>query len=266
MPASYRMLIDWHGNGFEGSAADVTGRVLDQRTAVTVRYGRDQARQLSPTSPGELNFELNNTPGTTRRRTPHPRSPASSHPGGPCSCWQPQHGAETAIYTGFLDDFSLRPELDQRSVPVSCIDALGRLRGVSVSTSLYQGIRTGEAIGYLLDAVGWPASARDLDAGASVLPFWWLDDSDAFDALMQLADSEGPSALVTVDQPAQIVFRDRHHRLTRAASLTAQATWRSSGLEPVISAPVQYEHGWKEIVNSVSVEVPQYARSRPTSP
>jgi hypothetical protein len=73
---------------------------------------------------------------------------------------------------------------------------------------------------------------------------------------MQLADSEGPSALVTVDATGSIVFRDRHHRLTRAESLTAQATWRSSGLEPVISAPVQYEHGWKEIVNSVSVEVP----------
>jgi hypothetical protein len=61
MAATYKLLIDWNGNGnFADSADDVTARVLDQRTAVTVRYGRDQARQLSPTSPGELNFELNN--------------------------------------------------------------------------------------------------------------------------------------------------------------------------------------------------------------
>jgi hypothetical protein len=52
------------------------------------------------------------------------------------------------------------------------------------------------------------------------------------------------------------VFRDRHHRLTRAASLTSQATWRSSGNQLVLSDPVTYNHGFKEIVNSVSVEVP----------
>jgi hypothetical protein len=144
-------------------------------------------------------------------------------------------------------------------VPATCTDALGKLRGIAVTTPLYRGIRTGDAIGYLLDAAGWPATARDLDAGASVLPFWWLDGDDAFDALMQLADSEGPAALITVNPQGQIVFRDRHHRLTRSASLTAQATWRSSGAEPLVSDPVTYDHGFKEIVNSVTVNVPQYA-------
>jgi hypothetical protein len=127
---------------------------------------------------------------------------------------------------------------------------------VSVSTSLYRGLRTGDAIGYLLDAVGWPTADRDLDPGASFLPYWWLDDTDAFEALMTLADSEGAPALITVDGQNRIAFRDRHHRLTDAASLTSQATWRTKGAEPLVGSPASYDHGWKDIINSVSWDVP----------
>lgn len=253
MAATYRMLVDWRDNGTED---DVTARTLDQRTTVTVQYGRDQTRQLSPTKPGELAFELDNR---SRDYSPdNTSSPLNGYiaPGRKVRLEATNGPTITTLYTGFIDDFDIKPGLNDRSVPVTCIDALGRLRGVSVSTALYRGVRTGTAIGLLLDAVGWPAADRDLDVGASYLPYWWLDGADAYEALMQLADSEGPSALVTVDSAGRLVFRDRHARLTRAESLTAQATWRSSGTEPCISDPVTYNHGWKEIVNSVSAEVP----------
>lgn len=256
MAATYKVYVDWQANGFAAAGSDVTARVLDERTTVVAQYGRNQPRQFSPTQPGELSFELDN-----RSRDYSPENQASPLAGyvasaRPVLLQAVSDIGTTTLYSGYLDDFDIKPGLNDQSVPVSCIDALGRMRGVSVTTPLYQGLRTGEAIGYLLDAVGWPPDARDLDSGASYLPYWWLDDADAFDALMQLADSEGPDALITVDTQGRIVFRDRHHRLTRAESLTAQATWRSSGVEPCISDPVTYNHGWKEIVNSVSVEVP----------
>jgi hypothetical protein len=256
MPASYRLLIDWLANGFDDTAVDdVTGRTLDERQQVTVRYGRDQARQYGPTSPGEAAFLLDN-----RSRHYSPENAASPiagfvTPGRPVKLQATVGATTTVLYNGYLDDLEIKPGINDRAVPVTCMDALGRMRGVQVSTPLYQAVRTGEAVGYVLDAVGWPADLRDLDPGASVLPFWWLDDADAFDALMQLADSEGPSALVTVDSQGRIVFRDRHHRLTRTQSLAVQSTWRSSGVEPCISDPVTYNHGWKEIVNSVSADV-----------
>lgn len=256
MPATYRLLVDWLGNGFADTVDDVTARTLDQKTVVTARYGRDQARQLSPTSGGELNFELNNV---SRDYSPeNTSSPIAGFvsPGRPVRLEATSGVTTTVLFAGYLDDFDLRPGLNDQSVPASCIDALGRLRGVSVTTALYRGVRTGAAIGYLLDAVGWPSADRDLDLGATYLPYWWLDDTDAFDALMQLVDSEGPAALATVDSAGRIVFRDRHHRLTRTASLNVQSTWQSSGTEPVVSDPVVYNHGWKEIVNSISVEVP----------
>jgi hypothetical protein len=255
--AQYKLSIDWLADGdFTDVGDDVTHRTLDERTPLATRYGRDQARQLSPTSPGELSFELDN-----RSKDYSPENASSPLvglvlPGRPVQLQAILSGATTTIFTGYLDDFDVKPELVERSIDVVCTDALGRLKGVNVSTPVYQGLRTGDAVNALLDAVGWSPTLRDIDIGATYMPYWWLDNTDAFEALMALADSEGPAALVTVDDTGRIVFRDRHHRLTRSASLTVQSTWRSSGAEPVISAPVVYGHGWKEIVNSVSVDVP----------
>lgn len=257
MPATYKLFIDWKGNGnFVDAGDDVTLRTLDQRTVVTAQYGRDQARQGQPTQPGTLSFELNNI-----SKDYSPENSSSPLAGYVTSGRHVQLIAYTAttstvLYDGYIDDFDIKPGINDRSVPMSCLDALGRLKGVSVTTPLYQGLRTGDAVNLVLDAVGWPTAARDIDAGATYMPFWWLDNTDAFDALMNLADSEGPSALVTVDAAGRIVFRDRHHRLTRAASLTSQATWRSSGVEPVLSDPITYNHGWKEIINTCSMDVP----------
>jgi hypothetical protein len=257
MAASYRLQIDWQGNGFgDVTNDDVTARTLDQRTPVVVKYGRNQARQFAPIDPGEMNFELNNV---SRDYSPeNTSSPIAGYvtPGRRAQLQATVGTTVTTLYTGYIDDLDIRPGINDRSVPAACIDALGSFRGVTISTQLYQGIRTGDAIGYVLDAIGWSADARDLDPGVSFLPYWWLDQADAFDALLELVDSDGPAALITVDSQGRIVFRDRHHRLTRAASLTSQATWRSSGTEPCISDPVVYDAGWKEVVNSVSTEVP----------
>jgi hypothetical protein len=257
MAATYQLQIDWQGNGFSDvTNDDVTARVLDQRSPVTVKFGRSQARQFSPTDPGEMTCTLNNI---SRDYSPeNTSSPIAGYvvPGRQARLQATVGTTVTTIYTGYLDDLDIQPGLNDRSVPMTFLDALGSFRGITISTPLYQGIRTGDAIGYVLDAIGWPAAARDLDAGVSYLPFWWLDDKDAYEALMELCDSDGPAALITVDSFGRIVFRDRHHRLTRAASLTSQATWRSSGTEPCLSDPLVYNHGFKEIVNSITVEVP----------
>lgn len=257
MAAAYKLLIDWKSNGFADTTIDdVTARTLDARTVVTAKYGRDQARQFSPPSPGTMNFEIDNR---SRDYSPENASSAINGyvlPGRHVQLQATVGVTTTTLYDGYLDDFDIRPGLNDRSVPVSCLDALGRLKGVTITTGLYQGLRTGTAIGLVLDAAGWSAGARDLDVGGTFMPYWWLDNADAYQALLDLVWSEGSPALLSVDSAGRIVFRDRHHRLTRAASLTAQATWRSSGTEPVLSDPITYNHGWSEIVNSVSVDVP----------
>jgi hypothetical protein len=257
MAATYRLFIDWKGNGsFVDAGDEVTARVLDQRSPVSVRYGRNQSRQLSPIDPGELNFLLNNI-----SKDYSPENASSPLAGYVTSGRHVQLVAyngtsNTVLYDGYIDDFTIQPGINDRSVPVSCLDTLGRFKGVQLTTPLYQGLRTGNAVNLILDQLGWPDELRDIDAGATYMPYWWLDNTDAFDALMNLCDSEGPPALVTIDATGSVVFRDRHHRLTLLTSLTSQATWRSSGTEPCISDPITYNHGWKEIINTASMDVP----------
>jgi hypothetical protein len=108
----------------------------------------------------------------------------------------------------------------------------------------------------VLDAVGWPAALRDLDPGATVIPFWWEDNTDGLTALEKLVRSEGPPALLHINDDGSIVFKDRHHRLMNAGSLTVQQTWRHKGtIEPVMQVPFSYDEAWRNIVNTGTADV-----------
>lgn len=259
MPAaSYKVYIDWAGDGtFTAVRDDITKRVLDGRQPVTIAYGRDTARSGSPISPGEAAFLINNQ---SRDYSPdNTSSPLNGLviPGRGVYVKGTLSGVDYPLWRGYLDDFDLQPDRGDRSITTRCVDGLGRLKGAPISTELFQGIRTGAAIHAILDEVGWSSTLRDIDAGATVMPYWWLSQTDAYEAVMDLVNSEGQPALVSIDaSTGNFVFRDRHHRLVRSASTTVQSTWRASAIEPLISAPTTYDHGWTEIINSVTYEIP----------
>lgn len=169
------------------------------------------------------------------------------------------HPSKTSAYVlfnGHTDDSPINPDIDARTVGLSLVDWIADLRGQTITTPLYQGVRTGQAVGYILDAAGWPSGLRDLDAGGTVMPWWWEDGADALTALDKVLRSEGPPALLTVGSDGEIIFRDRHHRLIRTASLISRGTWRGAGpLEPVMARPFTYDEAWRNIVNSATVSV-----------
>lgn len=237
----------------------VTGDDVGQRrlarSALAIQYGRDHARALAPTSPGEASFELDNT---SRDYSPeNASSPLAGKvlPARPVQIQATHLGTTYTLFRGQTDDFNVQPGPGQRSAEISCLDGLAMLQGVAVDIQLYQGVRTGTAIARILDAVGWSGTARDLDAGATIIPYWWEAGTDAWEAIGRLVQSEGIPAFVSIDPSGNFVFRDRHHRLTYSASLTSQATFRDAGTDPRFSWPLQYDHGWKDIVNSVRLEV-----------
>lgn len=256
MAATYSVYVDWNNDGdFSDTGEDVSARTLE-RTTLTIRYGRDQARALAPISPGEAELELDN-----RSRDYSPENSSSPLvdnvlPGRPVYVKATLSAVDYPMFRGHLDDYNVMPNISDRTVRFSCLDPLAKLRGVRVTTELHNSVSTGEAVGILLDAAGWDPALRDLDPGSTTIPWFWLDDADAFDALLQIADSEGPGSLVTVDSAGAIVFRSRHHRITAPASTTSQATFRDTGTEPNHSAPLVYDHGWSGIVNTVTLSVP----------
>lgn len=262
MAIDYSGSVDWGGPTVYDN---VTDRIHGE-SGVSIRYGRDQARALSPMAPGTASFTLMNHDGALLPENTGSPLYGYVSPGRDVVLTADLAEAGLAgvgLFAGYTDDLEVQPDLDERKVRISCTDGLGRLRGVKVSTDAWQGLTSGQALGLLLDAVGWPADKRDIDPGASTFPWWWVSDGDAYDEAMKILDSEGPTALITVDADNRVVFRGRHHRVTRAASVTSQASW-SGSVEPALSPPIGYNHGWRDIINDVTFSVPLYSSTGAT--
>jgi hypothetical protein len=260
--AAYVMAIDWQNDGsFANTGDNITVDLLDQ--GITVDYGRDQDRQLSPAAVGRAAFALCNA-----SRVYSPENTASPLAGDigaarPVQFTASFQGTPYSLFTGRLDDFEVRADRSARNVSFTALDGLALLQSTDLSTALYQGMRTGDLINVILDTVGW-TGGRDIDPGATTVPWWW-SESNGFDAVQELVQSEGPPAIAYVDPNNTFVFRDRHHRILDTVSLTSQATFAASRAlcdSPAVTGfsytePFVYQHGWKDIVNSVTFSVDQ---------
>lgn len=254
--------VDWDKTGFGTFGDDVSAYVRPRIDPLTAQYGRDQSTALAPTVSGSGGLTLDN-----RSRIFSSRNSASPlfglmKPARPVRITRTIGGNTYTLFTGHTDDNPINPDTSAKTVTLSMVDSLADLRGQNVSTGLYRDIRTGDAIGHILDACEWPDNLRDLDLGATVMPWWWEDGTDALNAIEKIISAEGPPALLTMGPAGEIVFRDRHHRLTRAEALTSQSTWRAvAGPEPIMQRQFDHDEAWRNIVNtgtaSIDIRQPQ---------
>lgn len=262
----YTVAVDWNGDGeFDGPYDDVTDDVL-ARGPVTFEYGRDAARALSPPRVGQLTTILCNA---DRIYSPeNPDSPVASDI-APASEMQVDVVIDDTSYPLMrprINTFEINTDRSDRSAAITALDGLALLQGTKISTDLYHAQRTGTLIGVILDAIGW-TGPRDLDLGATHVPWWWASQGDAFDLLTDLLLSEGPPSIAYVAPDGTFVFRDRHHRLLNAASLTPQAAFAARRItcdSPPVTGfsylePFTYEIGWRDIVNDVNFAVEERA-------
>lgn len=236
-----------------GPGEDITDRVLAADN-VNIQYGRDQARSLAPMASGQANLEVDNT---SRDYSPeNSASPLAGNlgPGRPVRAEAVLGERAYTLFAGHLDGYDLNPSsVALSTVSFSALDSIAALQATELSTELYPVVRTGQAIHRILDAIGWTAG-RDIDPGATVIQWWWEDQTDALAAVKRIVASEGPGALATIGGSGEFMFRDRHHRLIRDASITSQATWRDTGTQPTFSG-LRYDIGWRDIVNTVEIRV-----------
>lgn len=220
----YTVAVDWNGDGdFDDTNENVTDDVLASGV-VTFQYGRDQARALSPPRVGALGFSLCNADRIYSPENPDSPISADIAPAAPIKVEEVISDVLYPLMMGRIDTFEVSTDRGSLSATITGLDDLALLRGTKISTELYQAQRTGALIGVILDQVGWTAP-RDLDLGATFVPWWWANNEDAFDLLTQLLRSEGPPSIAYVAPDGTFIYRDRHHRLLRAASLTSQATF-----------------------------------------
>lgn len=251
-----KVYVDWDATDLYGYTDDVTSRVRVAASPVTVEYGRDQSTALAPTVAGRGGFTLDNRDG--RYSSHNQSSPLYGliRPARPVRVTRQIGSTLYQLFVGHTDDSPVNPDIDADTVALSLVDALADLRTQHITTGLYRDIRTGDAVRNILTAAGWDMSLVDIDLGATVIPWWWEDNTDALTALDKVLRSEGPPALLTIGGNGTIVFRDRHHRLTRTQSNTVQSTWRASGpLEPFMQKGFTYNEAWDQIVNEATVSV-----------
>lgn len=239
-----------------GQGDDVSCDVLVNRQNARFSYGRDDVRSIATTSPADLGLILRNEDHRYTPGNPGSLLFGKLADGKPVLLRATYDGKQHVLFQGFLTGFTANPEIEDRSVTLEANDLLGRLARGELSTRVFQGVRTGDAINHILDGIDWPEEFRDIDAGATILRFWWAE-GNAIDAIKEIVAAEGLPALVTVSPEGYLVYRDRHHRLLRSASLTAQAEFSGGkdGAEPAFSPPLAYDVGWKDIYNQVNEEV-----------
>ncbi|MCY3801120.1 MAG: hypothetical protein OXG46_06045 [Chloroflexi bacterium] len=252
MALEVELTIDRNGDGdFADTGEDVTADVVAE-TGITVYRGNDTARAISPPQVGELEAELNNRSGEY--------SPGSSVRIG--NAVRLRMGTRD-LWSGNLERPGQRPEQERQSTDLSAVGRAARLKGVKVSTALYENIRVDEAMGRVLDAAGWPAAARSLAAAKTTLEWFWADEQDAWELLVSLYYTEGPGAMLFEGRGGELVFRNRHQALTLTASNTAQTTLRSTGALPRIAGGFEHDSGIEHIINDASVTVARRSAKPP---
>ncbi len=236
---------------------DITCYVLGLTTPLNFRSGRDQARSLASISPAEVEMSCDNT---TQIFSPdNPGSPLYGFlaPGRSMMIRATHNNQVRSLFHGFVDNYTLQPNPEERYVDFSCMDALQYLSNANMSTELYPSIQTGQAIHLLLDQIDWPEEKRDIDSGATTIKWWHEEETDGLSAVQKVVQSEGLPAIAYVDTFGNFVFRDRHHRLldNRSVGIQTNIQCDPDFDEPVFSAPLEFDIGWKDIINQIEVEV-----------
>ncbi len=258
----WTLAVDWSGHGsFVGTGEDVTSRVR-QDDPLTVTIGRESERTTGHAPSGSMSFSLANH---DRRYMPeYTSSPIFGlvRPGRRVMLTGTAGASIVPLLAGVLEEYEIDGGAAGYDMSATVLDGWGKPGAEKLSTPLYSGIRTGTAVGLILDAIGWTGS-RSIDPGATVMPWWWLDDTDAASAVNDLVDAEGLPAIAYV-QGNTFYFRDRHHRFLNSRSTTTQAlctqimpqgTGPGSDLK-IKARSFQYNDGLKYLVNSVSFDVP----------
>lgn len=269
--ADYDLRVDWSNEGdFDGSrmARLLAASSLERAEDVTsdlrfspplfVGRGRDQAREFAPPVAGIISFSLDNPDGKYSYANTSSPLYGNLLPGRLVQFKANYAGTVYPLFTGYLDVPTELPYRIKQEVLWQALDGLSKLKATEVSTAMYTSITTDVAIGHILDAAGWPTALRTLDTGKTTLARWWVDGVDAFTAIRDLVATEGPGALFYIDASGNLVFESRHYRLLTARSTTSQATFRSSGTEPVFDRDFQHEPGIRSVINICTVPVRSY--------
>ena len=227
--ADFKLLIDWNN---DGDFADGNDNITSDTMSLEFMRGRDYASQLTGNSTaGKLTAVLNNEDG---KYSPSNSSSAISGNILPGRSVKLSAGVgafpytfpiafDEAIWVGKLE--TITPEPSSDSVKTCTLEAygpLGYINDFMPDLATQTDIRTDQAIGAILDSVGWPGADRDLATGQTTMTRFWMDGRQTIEALRIAEETE--SGFVKETRDGKIAFESRLTRLS-APYTTSQATF-----------------------------------------
>lgn len=250
------------------SLDDVSCDVQSHRAIPDITYGRDSTRDLFEIRPGEVQFALNNPDGKYTPENDLSVLAGLIRPNRQVLIEAFYNEQRYILFNGYTDDYIVNASLNSQSVEIPCVDIMGRLGTIDISTDLFPSIRTGDAVKeILLASEFYPTITGDgylddetavlfdpyVDSGASTLR-WWGGADTALNLFNDVLDGEGPPSLIQIGASNQIIFKDRVNRL-RAEYPTVPTATLVGDCEPAgvlaldESSGISYE--WARIINTV---------------
>ncbi len=152
-------------------------------------------------------------------------------------------GTTYSLFNGYLDDVIPYPVMNRKEAFLPCVDGFDQLKRAKVSMSLQVDKKSGQLIGTALDATGWHAMKRTLDAGVDTYPLVHAERQPCLDFNQKLEISEFGFFYIGGDGYAH--WEDRHHRLL--APHTA-SQWTTT---PDLYGPIEPTNSLKSVRNNI---------------
>jgi hypothetical protein len=252
----HRLRIDWDNDGsFDTVGDDISADIVG---AVEFERGCDSDYQpVRHVVSGSLTATLRNPEGKYSKYN------TSSPYYGKLKANRPiqfqaskDSGASwTTLWQGYLKSSPKTTIASQDSESYAYIVAhgpLARLTKTKVKIAMQTDILTGAAVTAVLDAIGWPEGKRIIDTGKTTMTRFWVDDeTDVFQVLQWIADTEGGWLGEAAD--GSIVFEDRGHRYA-APHTISQATYANNNSDIQYSKIVPGDDE-RSIYNKIKVNV-----------
>ena len=254
--ATYALEVDWADDGnFTGTYDDLGSTLFDAQ----YYYGRDYASQLVGQSmAGTLRAHLLNTDG--RYSSFNAASPLYGNLLPKRRVRLRSVNTDRNLWTGFLSG-PPHPTAIQGTVPKAELNAVGPLAllgrsSLKISPPAMVHAKTGAIINAILDAAGWPAADRIIDAGEVTLGHWFVENIGVLEALQQIVEAEG--GFLREGTNWDIVFEGRYHRFSSTPSAVSQGSFSDSAVAQLPYRGVTQDDPLRAIFNRVEVGVSQY--------
>ena len=193
-------------------SATITADVSDTVQAVTINRGRNALSDVFQT--GTCSVVIADQEGAF-----NPENTASPYYGLiqplrkiTITATDPATGIVWAMFAGYTTGFNYQQSRDVGIVSTTTITAVDGFRLANLATlttvaGSSAGDLSGTRIGQILDAISWPSSMRNIDAGSTTVQANPTTSATALAKLQQCTDSEYGS--IYIDASGNMVFQDR---------------------------------------------------------